>query len=281
MKRPLVLLVVFAAALSGCTSGAPATPRGATDAPRIHDALHGWIFDPALEPVVGANVTIHGTNASIRTDAQGLYRFPSAPRATPIVVIVEAPAFLTASRGVTVPEDAGLVLNFTLEPVPVKQPRKTVVPLPGFLSCQFFLVVDQDEEKLECGSFDSTNNRPQRDFSMEPDVAGMVLELDWEPGTPLAETLNITVETVNLGDQDRVLASAVGAAPLKAQVGEQAARRFYTNGGIARFTVSAGAEPDEDEASIGTSFAFQQAFTVHLSVFYVNPPAPTYTALKD
>lgn len=278
MQRARALLLILLVLAAGCTGAPQAKPEGGSDAPSRRDALRGWILDPSLAPLIDVNVTIHGTNESTRTDSSGLYRFASAPRATPIVVVAELAGFLTSSKGITVPEDEGAVLNFTLDPVPVKEPHKTVAALPGFLSCQTFLVLEQEERLTECGSTD-TNNKPRRDFSMQQDVAGVVLELVWEAATPLAETLNLTVETVNLGDQDRVLGSAAGASPLRVQVSEQAARRFYANGGIARLIVSAGAEPDEDEASVGASVAIQQGFTVHVTVFYVAPPPPTYTAL--
>lgn len=280
MRRLAVAALVLLLLAAGCAGAPKARPDGSSAPAHGKEALKGWVLDPTLAPIEGANVTVHGTNESTLTDATGLYRFRSVPRATPIVVIVEFPGFLTSSKGITVPEDEGAVVNFTLDPVPVKVAHKTVTALPGFLSCQVFYVVEQEESLTECGSTD-TNNKPRRDFSMLDDVAGIVLELVWNAGTPLAETLNLTVETVNLGDQDRVLGSAAGPSPVRIQVGEQAARRFYANGGIARVIVSAGAEPDEDEASVGVSVALQQSFTVHASVFYVAPPPTNYSALQS
>lgn len=277
MNRTVATLLILALA-AGCTGKAPAPLSGGPSEAATTAPLQGWVFDPAQDPIPNTNVSLYGTNQSVLTSEDGRYAFQKVPRGTPLVLIAEAKGFLTSSKSITVPEAEAATLNFTLDPVPVKEPRRTITELPGFLSCQAFFVADQEETRHECGSTD-TNNKPRRDFTLQEDVAGIVLELVWEKGTPLAETLNLTVETVGAGDQDTILSAAVGPSPLKAQVSEQAARRFYSQGGIARVIVSAGAEPDEDEASVGISVAAQQGFVVYASIFYVAPPPTTYTAL--
>lgn len=279
IRAPLLVVVLLVG--SGCAGRAgPAAAPSVSATPEDYAPLMGFVLDPGIEPVVGASVGVHGTNATTRTDAGGGYRFAEVPFDVPLVVIVEAEGFLTASKSATVPMDASILLNFTLEPVPVRRPYHQVLPMAGFLSCQAFAAAAGGTRHLECGGFDS-NNKPIHDFAVGPDTAGVVLELVWEPGTAAAESLNVTVETVNFGDQDQVLATAVGASVLRTQVSELQARRFYSSGGIMRAIVAAGVDPDEYEGSAGASVPVQQAFTLYASVFYVEPPPPTYTAIEE
>ena len=62
----------------------------------------------------------------------------------------------------------------------------------------------------------------------------VVLELEWTQTVPTCETLNMTVVTLNLGDQNRLLAATVGPSVLRTQIDHASSVRFYTNGGFAR-----------------------------------------------
>lgn len=275
-------VLVLSLLLSGC-GGKSADSDSTSPAPGPQDVpvLSGYVLDPSVSPVVGGTVSIHGTNASAVTSADGGYRFDEVPVAVPIVVIVEAPGFITSSKSVTVPEDSFMVLNFTLAPIPVKKPYFEYFPVDGFLSCQVAVVGPGQSELTDCSMGVDANNKQFIDFNVNPDLAGVVLELEWQPGSSAAETLNITVETVNFGDSDKVVANAIGPSVLRTQVPESIARQYYGGaGGTIRVRVSAGAEPASQEANAGASGHVQQEFTLHISTFYVNGPDPNYSALS-
>jgi hypothetical protein len=283
MKSPgLVAVLVLSLLLAGCGGKAgPASPSQAATGPQDVPVLSGYVLDPSVEPVVGALVSIHGTNSSAVTDAAGLYDLPAAPVGAPIVVIVEAPGFVTSSKSVTIPEESVVVLNFTLAPVPVKSSYVDYFPIDGFLSCQVAVVAQGETRLTDCSMGLDSNSKPLITFNVNPDLAGIVLELEWQAGSAAAETLNLTAETVNFGDADKVIAQTIGESVLKAQVSESLARQYYGGtGGTIRVRISAGAEPAADETNAGASGHVQQDFTLHISNFYVTPPDPNYSALN-
>jgi carboxypeptidase family protein len=278
MKRLLLALAV-AALLSGCTQSTTSKANTSSAGDIERPALEGWIMDPSQLALAGVQLRIEAANASATSGPDGHYAFAALPTDAPLVVVAEAPGYKPLSKSVTLAPETSLLLNFTLEPVPVKVPRVDMVPKKGLIACQAAVVLMGDEQRYDCGGNDP-NNAPRVEFTVGPDTAGVVLELVWEPSTAAADNLNLTVETVGLGDQDQVLASTVGQSVLRAQINSFQAARFYSQGGTVRATVMAGTNPDEEESTAGASVPFQQAFDLYVSVFYVEGPSPTYTALK-
>lgn len=282
--RPFAFVAVAAILFAGCLQ-----PDAGTDEEVAKDtdptptfariALEGWILDGGHVGLAGANVTVDAVNVSAVTDETGYYGFAVLPLEEPLLVVVEREGFRALSKTVTVPRNESLLLNFTLEPVPVKEPRVDVKTHGGFLSCQSSIIVNEENTHTQCGANDP-NDRTRIEFTVGPDTVGIVLELAWTAATPLADQLNLTIETVGFGDQDQVLTTSVGASVLRAQVNALQSTRFYSQGGIVRATVSAGSEPDEEESSVGASVHVQQGFELHASTFYVEGPSPTYTALE-
>lgn len=276
MKAALAILLA-AAAVSGCTEHV-AAPRAATTAAAAIMALEGWVTDPAQAPLAGASVGVQGIDGNATTDAHGHYAFAKLPTGVPIVVVAEARQHRPLSKSVTVPADAALVLNFTLEPVPVKVPRVEVVPLKAYLGCEAALEANGDVHPADCNAVDP-NAKPSLDFTVGPDTAGVVVEAAWKETTPAGKILRLTVETVGFGDADAVLDDVKGPSVLRAQVNGFQAQKYYSQGGIVRTTLAAGTNGAEEESAAAASLAFQQGIDLVVSIFYVDPPLPTYTAL--
>ncbi len=112
---------------------------------------------------------------------------------------------------------------------------------------------------------------------MGPDLAGAVIEVYWEPTTAAAESLGLRLETLELGQLNIVLGELVGPSPLRVTVPQSTAERYYPGGGLMRLTMYAASDSQQNEAGVGASVAFQQAFEAYISLFYVEPPADSYS----
>ncbi len=274
----LAPLLLLAAALAGCSGdGDGGTSSTEDPAPVETDlpALHGWVLDPAIRPLSGATVTMLETNQSATTDGDGFYAFPEAPREELLVLVASMDGFRPGSKQVTVPPDLPVRLNFTLEPIPVKTASSEVLNFAGFLSCQGAVEVSEQRFPFDCSG--GTGQANVWEFAAGADLAGAVIEVAWDAGTPAAEDLTATLETLGLGDFNFVLGEVVGASPLRISVPNDVAMKYYPSGGLMRLTVASAPATDEEEAGTGASFAFQQDFQAFASLFYVEPPSPTYS----
>lgn len=280
LLAPLLALFVV---LAGCAGTTPTV--GPAEVPPAAQTLGqaklaGWVTDPTVAPVAGARVSAQGTNASTTTDEGGRFALDALPPEVPLVVVAEAPGYRVASKSLTLAADTPTLLNFTLEPIPAKVPHHEVIPLAGFLACQAAAITVEEERHLDCGTEDP-NNKGNLEIAVGPDTAGIVFELQWDPGTPAAKFLSLTIETVGFGDQDAVLSRVQGQSVLRAQVNAHQAERYYAgSGGIVRATIEAGVDPDEEESTVGASVHVQQNFQLFVGVFYVESPDPTYTAVQ-
>lgn len=278
MIHPRLALVIAAVVTAGCT-GSPAAVHAGIEAAEVVPPLEGWVVDEANAVIEGAKVTVQGTNATTTSGPDGHYAFDRLPLDAPLVIVAEASGHVPASKGATLRPEESLLLNFTLVAIPVKVPRIQVIEINAFLGCQANIIVEADEHPFDCGDAGGPNNQPSIDFALGPDTVGVIVEIEWTASTPAAEQLKATLETTGYGDQDEVLDEKAGKSVLRLQVNSLQAMRYYSQGGHASLTIAAGANPDEDESQAGASVALQQGVIAWVSVFYVEPPSGTYTAL--
>jgi len=265
------LLVVL---LAGC--GQNPDDASTTTAPAPSEPLlHGVVLDEAIRPVANATVRVQETNATSTTGADGMYRFDALPTDRAIVLVATKDGYLPNARQITLVPGTPMRMNFTLEAVPVKVPRHQVLPFNGLVGCQLATEVSGQNRTVECAG--GTPEETRWDFPVEPDLAGVVLEINWEPTTPAAETLGARLETTGLGASNAVLSEVVGPSPLRMVVPQITAERYYAAGGLMRLTVYAQPDNDANEAGAGAALAFQQDYRAFASLFYVAPPDPTYT----
>lgn len=276
--RLLAVAAVLALALAGCSDGGG---KGGADGPAegagpgALPMLHGYVFDPALRPLEGAVVKVLETNASATADDEGFFGFDGLPVEQFLVVVATMPGFTPTSKQITLTADVPVRLNFTLEPVPVASPYSTVVKQEMLLECQVGTVVQEEHNQQSCGS--GVQEIDQFDIAVEAGLAGAVVEVYWEPTTQLAASLGAKLETLELGQLNLVLAQVVGTGPLVLRVPQSTAERYYPEGGLMRLTIYAEPNADENEAGVGISVAVQQPATAYASLFYVQPPDPTYS----
>ena len=275
--RLLAAAAVLALVLAGCSDGGDSGTAGepGTSGSGPVPMLHGFVFDPALRPLVGATVKVLETNASIVSDDEGFFGFDGLPVEQFLVVVASMDGFTPASKQITLAPEVPVRLNFTLEPVPVASPYSTVLKQDMLLECQVGTVVQDEHNAQSCGT--GVQEVDQFDIAVDAGLAGAVVELYWEPTTQLAESLGAKLETLELGQLNLVLAQVVGTSPLVLRVPESTAERYYPEGGLMRLTIYAEPNADENEAGVGVTVAVQQTATAYASLFYVQPPEPSYT----
>ena len=284
MKATAALLALCFA-LAGCSQDSsavdetPIEPQGSDGASGggRADQLGGWILDPALTPVVGATVSLPSENITTTTGQDGYYGFGGLDTDRILLVQVTAEGFLPLSKSITLVEDARHQLNFTIAKRPVKQAYMEKQTFTGLIGCGALVRTEDQRQPYDCSAVSPLDERVW-EFNVNGDVAGIVVEASWTPDQPLAEHLNMTVETVGLGIFDDVLAEEEGPAILQAQVTRDQSQRFYRQGGTVRVTVDVGRNIEGEEAGVGVALGFQQEFQLIASVFYVAGPPPGYTS---
>jgi hypothetical protein len=179
-------------------------------------------------------------------------------------------------KQLTLSVDTPVRLNFTLQPVPVARAYSVPLAQALFIECQVGLVLSQQQNMTtNCDS--GTRQADQWSFAVEQDLAGAVIEVFWEPTTDLAASLGARLETLELGQLNLVLGQAVGTSPLRIVVPQAVAERYYSAGGLMRLSVYAEPNVDEQEAGIGASVILEQPVDAYATLFYVQPPPPTYS----
>lgn len=270
------------ALLAGCTghggSGPSAAPAAGT---KERPALSGFVVDAALHPMPGANLTIAALNATTRSDGNGHYAFTALPSDQVMVVTATLESFRVQSRAVSIPKGSAVVLNFTLEAVPVLKPSMDVQKGPGFLSCQVTTTVDQSDRSVDCGGPGLGVSQDSWSFNVGPNLRGVVIETVWNATTPGSQFLNVTVTTEGLGDQQAVLSQVQGVSILRAEVNQSQAKKYYDQGGSIRVVVAVATDAADQELPSSAALALQQSYVTYATSFYVEAPPSGYSIANN
>lgn len=267
--RAWILLVVAALALSGCTKEDLPTQTNAI----VPGALAGVVTDVGLTPLVGANVSVEGTNLSALTDAAGAFSFSLLPGE--YVVLATHADHKTGALRASVLSDQTSTLAFQLEAIPRITPRVEVAEAEGYLACTALLVASGEQHPLACGDNDP-NERPAVEFGIgsTDGLEAVVVELVWEAKSDAARWLRVELELA--GDEPVALGGSEGASPLKVSV----PGRLLAPGTLVVRASPAGSFTD-DESGADLGVVLQQSFTAYVSSFYWAAPASGYTALQS
>lgn len=269
--RALAVAVTLVVALAGCSGGdgKGTSPGPGNSADAEMPMLHGYVVDPAIRPLEGVVVKVIDNEVNVTTTAEGFFGFEDLPTEQFLVVVASLAGYIPASKQVTLVPDQPVRLNFTLEPEPIKSPSVRVQSFEGFLACEASVTVSGSNQTHDCGA--GTDQRNRWDFSVDPDLAGAVIEVFWD-AKPGGESMGARLETLELGQLNVVLGEVVGPSGLRITVPPSAAQKYYPGGGLMRLSVYAASDAHQNEAGVGQSLQVQQAFQAYTTLFYVETP---------
>lgn len=274
MIRSVALSLLLVFGLAGCAEPEEGQDPVEDDQPDL-PPLHGWVFDEAIRPLADVRIdAIENGQASV-SNADGYYSFEGLPVDRPVILVAELEGYEPLSKQVTLEQDGAVRLNFTLVKIPEAVPYSEALPFKGFISCQAHVVTDDDSPMTDCSG--GAQQDDTWEFTVGPELAGAVVEIGWEPSTQAAESMYAKLETLGFGDQNILLAETLGGSVLRLQVAEDVAAKYYSAGGKIRLSVHVSPNVDENEAGIGAGLAVNQDFDAIASLFYIEPPSPTYT----
>lgn len=273
MRMGWVVLTALMAACAGCAEAPPAPQP-------THSVVTGWVFDDALRPIAGATVRIDDNATTTAPD--GSYRIGGILPGQ-ILVIAEAPGHEPDSRIASI-EVAGVerMVNLTLDRIPAIVPTVETSRYAGVIACNILVEVGHDH-----GS--DPHNHNDRDCTVEDigqdnvwripvrqGVAGVVVEVFWEPGTMLAENLVGFFEAIVPDGDDALVDFREGTSGFQLRLVPSQAQAYFPDGGDLRLTLAAGAA----EGDASTSVHINQEFEAIASIFYHKPPPIDFTVME-
>ncbi len=270
-----LLIVLAGCSTPGADTGETGEHNGGGGTPTF-PPLAGFVFDPAVIPIEGATISIASLGLEVTTDADGVYAFEELPTGDVLVVVVQAEGYKPASKSLSLDADVSVLLNFTLERIPIKIPTHNTLTYKGIVGCGAIVKGAGTSYRQNCPGGVAVDNKVW-EFYADADLAGAVIEVVWEAQSETARHLNLTVQTVGYGDLDEILFSQEYGSILRGQISSVQAARFYSDGGLVRVTVDVGRNTADEEVDIGAGFAVQQEFEVFATLFYVAPPPADFT----
>lgn len=266
--------LLLALALAGCADG-PRVPDGIPLDPSGDPlpTVRGVVVDDAIRPLAGATVRILGTDVAGTTDEEGRYALlrPTFV-AEAALVAATMPGYLTRSAQVQLSGNIAAEVDFQLPADPSVVPHTEVLQHRGQVRCTAAVSVLGGVHGAGCEGDRRDDHdilpRWMWEINPRPGVAGVVVEVHWDAGTPAATELRAWLKAPMAGGQGgEVVAEAVGPSPLRLEVPEDAVRSY------ARWT----AVRLHVETAPGTAGATrEQAYDAFATVFYVDPAPAGY-----
>jgi hypothetical protein len=270
-------LVVVGAFLAGCAdpgrvaAGIPLDARGDP-----LPTLQGTVVDEAIRPLAGATVRFLGTDVSALTDDAGHYEIHRATaKAEDILVTASKPGFEPLTHQVQVSGHRSSKADFRLALDGDLVPHQDVLQHSGRLRCAVGLAGAGQTTGLDCEADRRVDDQVPAwiwEINPTPNLAGAVVEVDWEATTPSTETLRAWLRAPMAGGQGgEVVAEATGKSPLRLELSPAQAQ------GMGRWTaINLYVDLAEQQGGSPGLDATGQGFDAFASLFYVEPPPAGY-----
>lgn len=284
MRAVGVVLLTLAMVLAGCAGddggaagGGDGSGASGDNETEIRNGIEGGVQSEDLLPLERAKVEIISLNLTVTTNSEGKYRFANLePR--DYLVVASKEGFKPLTQRAIVQDGMVHQLDFMLKPRPTATPYSETLDANGFVSCKFVYGLDPESmQHHDCGSIDP-NNLDTHEFEVGRDAAQIVVEAFWEPTQDGAKHMMLTVESVGFGHQDLIFGSITGPPGVKISVAQTITEKYYPEGGVIRTKLDAGPSITGDEAGLDAGVVLQQPYEVYVTVFYVEPGPPTFTA---
>lgn len=271
----------------------PAAPRtGEAEAPTTVE-IRGVVADATLKAIAGASVAHGETGKVARTDAQGAFAFSGLEPGTH-TLSAEADGFHGAALRATLAAGDAWEPVFRLEPVIRPVPYDERFELAGFFECSAtYLIVAGDcfaaaDFVADALGLPRPGNATNEKFAFEIPVApgweSIVVEERWDPGAGgLDPKLSLLVERLEFDEEGHGVSYAEtgGESPLRLDIrrGEVHATaqsqelRISDDGETIRVRSFVEGELHRPGGTgfLGVGAAFQQRFTIYVTVFYLAP----------
>ncbi|MDX1611576.1 MAG: carboxypeptidase-like regulatory domain-containing protein, partial [Candidatus Thermoplasmatota archaeon] len=218
----LALMLLSAPLLTGCIggddgdSGARKDLESQATVTEETGAVQGVVTDPAIQPVVGATVTILETQDTATTASDGSFAISDVKPGT-YTVQVEAEGFIGSENEVTVTSGKVAVLDMVIAHVPSVTPYMQQQEFTGFVECSIRAGVGF----AACGAVNlvaggnATNDRFIFYWQLDPHLWQMVSEIQWDANQPAGQYLSFSVEPRGLpNDGQTEFGSERGQSPL-------------------------------------------------------------------
>lgn len=200
MRAWWLVLALIAPVFIGCLGGDESAEDLQKARAKVSEELggiEGVVTDEAIQPVVGANVTLIEVDESTRTASDGSFAFSELEPGT-YTVSVRDPGHVSASQTVEVTAGTAAAVDFVLTTVVSEQPYTQAFELVGFFECGFAAGVNLSAAPPPanvttgiisypvCGDVNSqannaTNDRFDHYFRIDGPIQSLVVETTWDP----------------------------------------------------------------------------------------------------
>ncbi len=215
----LVVLLLAAPLLAGClgiggddgsTGEQVQKQRASVD--ENTGGIEGVVTDDAVQPVVGANVTLVDTGETVTSASDGSFAFSLVSPGTHTVSI-EAPGFVTAKEEVTVSANQAATVDFILTRLVSEQAFTQQFEFNAFIECALGVGVNLSAANQGTGGVtwaacstiniegNTTNDRFLQTIELEPPIESLVWEAAWDPsGNAAGDNLWFTSQVQGFAD---------------------------------------------------------------------------------
>ncbi len=315
----MLALVLLAAPLAGCLGGDDGgdepIQKEQADVTTSSGGIQGVVTDNAVQPVVGANLTLEGTGQTATTASDGSYAFSRIDPGT-YTMVVRAEGFVTAKESVTVEAGDVATVDVLLTHLTSQQAFMQQQELVGFVECGAAWWVTPmvlpysavaacavPNTVLEVAGLggNATNDRFMHFFELEAPIDTVVYEMTWESETTALSTIMEVNGFPN--DDEATFYESGGLPPIYARLDKPVFERvannftelcegangteaddsycgfnFWDQGWPMQQRVFA--SPDCQETPARVCPVIQEEFTHYISAFY-NAPAPEGFSVID
>lgn len=196
----MLALVLLVAPLAGCLGGDDDGGQGIqkqrADVTDQTGGIEGVVTDAAVQPVVGANVTLVETGKTTQTADDGSYAFSRVAPGEHSLRF-EASGYVPARETVTVQAGQAAAVDMILTHLSLQEPFIQQIELNGFVECgigwkqeaaEVISPLLYDSALAACAvpnlylGGNTTNDRFLHYFELEAPIGTVVYELDWDGG---------------------------------------------------------------------------------------------------